>query len=184
MNAGHPRADPARKMHEVMMSTTLKGVALGLSAPVVIAISAWTGWSALTANLAPVEISVSEESRLVDIRNSARGEVPAAEPEIEPDPGPEQLGAALERAQPAATSRPDSDTAIAPANVTHSAIKPAKTGQAEPTPPKSKIRFVRVPKASAASLNSTAAPEQASGEKVASEVKPVEPARRRKKAQR
>src|SRR5215471_13684055 len=91
---------PPRKMHEVMMSTTLKGVALGLSAPVVIAISAWAGWSALTANLVPVEISVNAEARLVDISNSARGEVPATEPEIEPGPGPEQLGAALERAQP------------------------------------------------------------------------------------
>jgi hypothetical protein len=171
-------------MHEVMMSTTLKGVALGLSAPVVIAISAWAGWSALTANLAPVEISVSDESRLVDISNSARSEMPAAEPEIEPAPGPEPLGAALERAQPAPRPRPDSDMAVAPANVAYSAIKPATTGQAEPTPAKSKIRFVRVPKALAASLNSTAVPEQASGEKVASEVKPVEPARRHKKAQR
>jgi hypothetical protein len=171
-------------MHEVMMSTTLKGVALGLSAPVVIAISAWAGWSALTANLAPVEISVSDESRLVDISNSARSEMPAAEPEIEPDPGPEPLGAALERAQPAPPPRPDSDMAVAPTNVAYSAIKPATTGQAEPTPAKSKIRFVRVPKALAASLNATAVPEQASGEKVASEVKPVEPARRHKKAQR
>jgi hypothetical protein len=184
MNVGHRRADPASKVHEVMMSTTLRGVALGLSAPVVIAISAWAGWSALTANLAPAEISVSDESRLVDISNSARSEMPAAEPEIEPAPGPEQLGAALERAQPAPPPRPDSDMAVAPANVAYSAIKPATTGQAEPMPAKSKIRFVRVPKALAASLNSTAVPEQASGEKVASEVKPVEPARRHKKAQR
>jgi hypothetical protein len=120
----------------------------------------------------------------VDVSNSARGEVPAAEPEIEADPGPEQLGAALERAQPAAPQRLDGDMAIAPANVTDAAIKFATTGQAEPGPPKPKIRFVRVPKASAGSLNSTAVPEQASGQKVASEIKPVEPARRRKKAQR
>ena len=170
------------------MSTTLKGVALGLSAPVVIAISAWAGWSALTANLVPVEISVSAEARLVDISNGTRGEVPAAEPEIEPEPGPapgpEQLGAALERTQPTAPPRRESDTAIAPANVTYSAIKPATTGQADPAPPKSKIRFVRVPKASTVSLNSTAVPEQRSGEKVASEVKPVQPARRRKRAER
>src|SRR5262249_1448473 len=140
--------------------------------------------SALTANLVPVEISVNAEARLADISNSARGEVPATEPEIEPGPGPEQLGAALERAQPAAPPRRESETAIVPANVTYSAVKPATTGHAEPTPAKSKIRFVRVPKASAVSLSSTAVPEQASGEKVASEAKPVEPARRRKRAER
>src|SRR5262245_13259381 len=96
------------------MSTRLKGVALGLSVPVVLAISAWTGWSALTANLAPAEIS--DEFRL-DVSNSERVELPAAEPRIEPGPSPDRLKAAVERAQPPAPGA-DRGMAVAPANVT------------------------------------------------------------------
>src|SRR5215813_5583593 len=97
------------------MSTTLKGVALGLSVPLVLAISGWAGWSALTANLPPAEISTIDEPHLGDIRNSLRSEVTAVQPRIEQAPGLEQLRGAAEREQPSA-SRPDSETAVAPPN--------------------------------------------------------------------
>jgi len=157
-----------------MMSTTLKGVALGLSVPVVLAISGWTGWSALTANLPPAELATVDESGPVDI--SQPSEVPAAELEIEP--GPEQLRAAAAPAQPSAPG-PDRELVVAPAPVTDSSIKPATTGQAEPSPPIPRIRFVRVPKATADTLNATSAP--ASGAKVSSAAPQVEPAKGRKK---
>jgi hypothetical protein len=140
------------------MSTRLKGVALGLSVPVVLAVSAWTGWSALTANLAPAEIS--DESRL-DVSNLDR------------------LKAVVERAQPPAPG-PDRGMAVAPANVTDLVLTPTTTGQTEPAPPKPRIRFVRVPWALAAS-NSTSISEPVSGEKMPSEVTQIGPARRQNK---
>ena len=161
------------------MSTTLKGVALGLSVPVVLAISAWTGWSALTANLLPAEISISDESRL-DMGTSERVELPAAEPRIEPGPSPDQLKAAVGRAQPPAPG-PDRHIAVAPANVTDSVLTPTTTGRAEPAPPKPRIRFVRVPKALAAP-NWTSISEPVPGEKMPSEVTQVGTARRQNKA--
>jgi hypothetical protein len=166
------------------MSTTLKGVALGLAVPLVLAISGWAGWSALTANLPPAEISTIDESHRGDISNSLRREVTAAPAQIEQGPGPDQLRGTAERRQPS-SSGPDGEMAVAPANVTDSAIKPATTGQAEPLPPKPpnpKIRFVRVPKAPAQSLTSTLPPAQASVEKVSREASRAEPARGRKKS--
>jgi len=164
------------------MSTTLKGVALGLSVPLVLGISGWAGWAALTANLPPAEISTIDESHREDVSNSLRSKVAAVPPQIEESPGVEQLRGVAERPQPSA-SRPDGGMAVAPANVTDSAIiRPATTGHAEPSPPKPKIRFVRVPKAPAQSLTSTIPPAQVSVEKVSREASRVEPARGRKKS--
>src|SRR5215831_16073477 len=118
------------------MSTTLKGVALGLSVPLVLGISGWAGWAALTANLPPAEISTIDESHREDVSNSLRSKVAAVPPQIEESPGVEQLRGVAERPQPSA-SRPDGGMAVAPANVTDSAIiRPATTGHAEPSPPK------------------------------------------------
>ena len=73
------------------MSTTLKGVALGLSVPLVLGISGWAGWAALTANLPPAEISTIDESHREDVSNSLRSKVAAVPPQIEESPGVEQL---------------------------------------------------------------------------------------------
>jgi hypothetical protein len=159
------------------MSTRLKGVALGLSVPVVLAISAWTGWSALTANLPPAEIS--DEFRR-DVSESERAGLPTAKPQIEPGPSPDRRKGAAERAQPRAPG-PDRELAVAPASVSDPVLTPTTTGQAELPPPKPRIRFVRVPKALAAP-HSTSISEPASGENMPSEVTQVGPARRQKKA--
>jgi hypothetical protein len=43
------------------MSTTLKGVALGLAVPLVLTMSGWAGWTTLTSNLAPAESARTDQ---------------------------------------------------------------------------------------------------------------------------
>ena len=135
------------------MSSTLRGVALGLSVPLVLAMSGWAGWTALTSNLVPAESAHVDPSwdgprdhQQPDANAAQLPVKPASNPGSSPSPELPSVSYASEPAPPL-TSGAKGGVEVAPASVAKSALVPVTAGQAEPSAPKKpKIRFVRVPK--------------------------------------
>jgi hypothetical protein len=153
------------------MSLTPKSVALGLAVPLVLAMSGWAGWTALTSNLSPAESASADRAAIEEVRDRRQPEVTLVEPRVEPSPSADPTGpspssspsptadlpkvsdAAEPVQQPATGAKGSADkgsTEAAPPSVAKSALAPVTAAPAQPAvPQKPKIRYVRVPKATA-----------------------------------
>jgi hypothetical protein len=147
------------------MSLTPKSVALGLAVPLVLAMSGWAGWTALTSNLSPAESASADRAAIEEVRDRQQPEVTLVKPPVEPssstDPTapslsppaelPKVSDAAEPVQQPATGAKGSADKGsaeVAPPSVAKSALAPVTAAPAQPAvPQKPKIRYVRVPKA-------------------------------------
>jgi len=142
------------------MSLTPKSVALGFSVPLVLAMSGWAGWTALTSNLSPAESASADRAAIEEVRDRQQPEVTLVEPRVEPSPSTDPTGSspsptadlpkvsdAAEPVQQPATGAKGS-AEVVPPSVAKSALAPVAAAPAQPVvPQKPKIRYVRVPKA-------------------------------------
>jgi hypothetical protein len=158
------------------MSQTPKSVALGLAVPLVLAMSGWAGWTALTSNLSPAESTTADRAAIEEVRDRQQPEMTLVEPRVEPSPSADPTGpspnsgpspsptadlpkvsdAAEPVQQPATGAKGSADKGsaeVASPSVAKSALAPVTAAPAQPAvPQKPKIRYVRVPKAAAESV--------------------------------